>query len=44
MVVGDKALPPDTPASDDGTTQRALALVLLVLCGAGAAWVMSLGG
>jgi cytochrome b len=44
MVVGDKPLPAGTPASADGMPQRLLALVLLVLCGAGAAWVMSLGG
>jgi cytochrome b len=44
MVVGDKPLPSGTPASADGMPQRLLALVLLVLCGAGAAWVMSLGG
>jgi hypothetical protein len=42
-VVGDKPLPAGTPASADGMPQRLLALVLLVLCGAGAAWVMSLG-
>ena len=44
MVVGDKALPADTPASADGLAQRLLALVLVLICGAGAAWVLSLGG
>lgn len=44
MLVGDKALPPGTPASADGPAQRALALVLAVLCGLAAAWVASLGG
>lgn len=44
MLVGDKPLPPGTPASADGPAQRALALVLAVLCGLGAAWVASLGG
>jgi cytochrome b len=43
MLVGDKPLPPGTPASADGPAQRALALVLAVLCGLGAAWVTSLG-
>lgn len=43
MIVGDKSLPRGTPASADGPLQRALALVLAVLCGLGAAWVASLG-
>lgn len=43
MIVGDKPLPRGTPASADGPLQRALALVLAVLCGLGAAWVASLG-
>ena len=42
MLVGDKALPSNTPASADGLPQRLLALVLVLLCGAGAAWVASL--
>ena len=43
MVVGDKALPAGTPASADGARQRLLALLLALLCGGGAAWVLSLG-
>jgi cytochrome b len=43
MVVGDKALPPGTPASADGLSQRLLAAVLLAVCAGGAAWVASLG-
>ncbi len=43
MILGDKSLPRGTPASADGPLQRALALVLAVLCGLGAAWVASLG-
>ena len=42
MWVGDKPLPSTTPASADGLPQRVLALVLLLACGAGAAWVASL--
>ena len=42
MLVGDKPLPRNTPASADGLPQRLLALVLVLLCGAGAAWVASL--
>jgi cytochrome b len=42
MLVGDKPLPADTPASADGSSQRLLALVLFALCAAGAAWVASL--
>ncbi len=42
MLVGDKPLPADTPASADGARQRTLALVLFALCAAGAAWVASL--
>ncbi len=42
MLVGDKPLPADTPASADGPSQRLLALVLFALCAAGAAWVASL--
>lgn len=43
MLVGDKPLPAGTPASADGPAQRLLALVLLIICGAGASWVYSLG-
>lgn len=43
MIVGDKLLPPGTPASADGAAQRLVALVLALACGAGAAWVLSLG-
>ena len=32
MLSGDKQLPAGTPSSADGTRQRVLALVLLVLC------------
>lgn len=39
MLLGDKALPPGTPASADGLTQRALALLLVALCAGLAAWV-----
>ena len=42
MLVGDKLLPAETPASADGAGQRILALVLFALCAAGAAWVASL--
>ena len=42
MLIGDKALPISTPASADGLPQRLLALVLVLVCGAGAAWVASL--
>ena len=42
MLVGDKPLPSTTPASADGLPQRLLALMLVLVCGAGAAWVASL--
>ena len=42
MLLGDKHLPSTTPASADGLPQRLLALVLVLVCGAGAAWVASL--
>ncbi len=42
MLVGDKSLPITTPASADGLPQRLLALVLVMVCGAGAAWVASM--
>ena len=44
MLVGDKALAPDVPASIDSGASRTLALVLLGACAAGVAWVVSLGG
>jgi len=42
MLSGDKSLPLGTPASADGLPQRMLALLLLLACGSGAAWVASL--
>lgn len=44
MVLGDKPLPAGTPASADHWTARSLALVVMALCAAGVAWVVSLGG
>jgi hypothetical protein len=44
MIVGDKPLPPGVPASADHWTTRGLAALLLTLCGAGVAWLVSLGG
>ena len=43
MVGGDKVLPAGTPASADGPAQRALGLLLWLVCMAGAIWVFSLG-
>jgi cytochrome b len=43
MLHGDKPLPADTPASADARAQRLLALALVALCAALAAWVGSLG-
>jgi cytochrome b len=43
MLRGDKPLPPGTPASADGTPQRALALALLALCAGLATWVARQG-
>ena len=43
MLVGDKALGPDVPASVDSGASRALALVLLGACAALVAWVVGLG-
>lgn len=42
MLLGDKHLPSTTPASTDALPQRFLALLLVLLCAAGAAWVASL--
>jgi cytochrome b len=44
MWTGDKALPATVPASADGGGARLLALLLVVLCGAGVAWLVGLGG
>jgi len=44
MLVGDKALAPDVPASLDSGASRTLALLLFGACAAGVAWVVSLGG
>lgn len=44
MVLGDKPLPAGTPASADHWTVRGLALVVMVLCAVGVAWLVSLGG
>ncbi len=39
MLLGDKHLPPGTPASADGLAQRGLALLLVALCAGLATWV-----
>lgn len=39
MVVGDKPLPPDTPASADGLPQRLLAAALALACVVLAVWI-----
>lgn len=44
MLVGDKALAPDVPASIDTGASRTLALVLLGACAALVAWIVKLGG
>jgi cytochrome b len=43
MLRGDQLLPAGTPASDDGTVRRLMALVLIVACIGLARWVASLG-
>lgn len=43
MIVGDKWLAPGVPASTDSAATRALALVLVALCGLGVGWLVSLG-
>ena len=43
MLVGDKALTPDVPASVDTGASRTLALVLLGVCAALVAWIVNLG-
>ena len=44
MVLGDKALPPDVPASADSPRTRALAAVLLLAAALGVRWLVGLGG
>jgi cytochrome b len=44
MLTGDKALPIAAPASADGAIHRVIAAALVALCGAGVAWLVSLGG
>jgi len=44
MISGDKALPAGVPASDDDTSTRALAVVLLTVCAAVVAWVVNIIG
>ena len=44
MWVGDKPLPAGVPASADHWAARALALLVVASCGAGVAWLVSLGG
>jgi cytochrome b len=44
MVRGDKLLAPGVPASLDGAAQRLLAAAIVIACGAGVAWLVSLGG
>ncbi len=44
MLSGDKLLPPDTPAAQDGLTSRVLAVVLIGACTATVTWVVKLGG
>jgi cytochrome b len=39
MIVGDKSLPADTPASADGRPQRLLAAVLALACAGLAVWI-----
>jgi cytochrome b len=42
MLSGDKQVSGDVPASHDGWSNRLLALLLLALCAAGVAWLISL--
>lgn len=44
MVTGDKPLPPDVPATQDGLANRGLAAVVLAACAALAVWVARQGG
>lgn len=43
MLVGDKFLPPEVPASADSLGTRSLAALLLAACAAGVGWLVSLG-
>jgi len=43
MLIGDKPLPPGVPPAADHWRVRGLALLLVALCGAGVAWLVSLG-
>jgi len=43
MIVGDKLLAPDVPASADSWRTRSLAAVLAALCALGVGWLVSLG-
>lgn len=43
MLVGDKLLPPEVPASADSLATRGLAALLLAACAAGVGWLVSLG-
>lgn len=43
MVLGDKAVDGDVPASRDDLASRMLALVILAICAGGAYWVTRLG-
>lgn len=43
MLSGDKLLDAAVPGSNDGAAMRAFAAVLVALCGAGVAWLVSLG-
>jgi cytochrome b len=44
MLVGDKHLPPGTPATGDTPGQRVLAALVMAACVAGVLWVVRLGG
>lgn len=44
MLVGDKPLPPGTPASADSAGRRLLALATFALCGLAVGWIVALGG
>jgi hypothetical protein len=44
MLVGDKLLPPEVPASADSLATRGLAALLLAACAVGVGWLVSLGG
>lgn len=44
MLTGDKLLDAAVPASADSLATRALAALLVALCGGGVAWLVSLGG